>query len=157
VEVISVGKFTNGERHLVKSLIATLSLKRIPDNEIIQIIFDQTNKMISERTLYDLRQSIKKDSYEWYKAMREGQYEYIHEYKERIDEILSLQNKHHEIIENNKHNPQIQQTSLAELHRLSITLSNLYDVAPSIVNGITLSATPETKTVPTEAESIITV
>ena len=33
-----------------------------------------------------------------------------------------------------KHNPQIQQTSLAELHRLSITLSNLYDVAPTIIN-----------------------
>ena len=35
VELISVSKFTNGERHLVKSLVATLSLKRIPDKEII--------------------------------------------------------------------------------------------------------------------------
>lgn len=31
----------------------------------------------------------------------------------RIDEILSLQKKHHEIIEKNEHNPQIEQTSLA--------------------------------------------
>ena len=50
--------------------------------------------------------------------MREGQYEYIHEFKERINEILFLQKKHHQIIDNNEHNPQIQQTSLAELHRL---------------------------------------
>ena len=63
--------------------------------------------------------------------MREGEYEYMHEFKERINEIMDLQKRHHEIIESNKHNPQIQQTSLAELHRLSITLSNLYDVAPS--------------------------
>ena len=75
----------------------------------------------------------------------------------QVHNLKIPQKKHHEIIESNKHNPQIQQTSLAELHKLSITLSNLYDVAPSIVNGITLSATPETKTVPTEAESIITV
>ena len=33
----------------------------------------------------------------------------------------------------NEDNPQVQQTSLAELHRLSITLSNLYDVAPTII------------------------
>ena len=31
--------------------------------------------------------------------MREGQYEYIHEFKERINEILWLQKKHHEIID----------------------------------------------------------
>ena len=63
--------------------------------------------------------------------MREGQFEYIHEFKERINGILFLQKKHHQIIDTNEHNPQIQQTSLVELHRLSITLSNLFDVAPT--------------------------
>ena len=151
-----MGKFTNGERHLVKSLIATLSIKRIPDNEIIKIIFEQTNKMISERTLYDLRQSIKKDSYQWYKVMREGQNEYLHEFKERINEIMGLQKRHHDIIESNKHNPQIQQRSLAELHKLNITLANYFDVAPEIINGSSISKTSETKTISRE-ESVITV
>jgi hypothetical protein len=145
-----MGKFTNGERHIVKSLVATLSLKRIPDKEIIEIIFNQTNKMISERTLWDLRQSIKKDSYQWYKVMREGQYDYIHEYKERIDEILSLQKKHHEIIDSDTEPTPVKQVSLAELHRLNITLSNYFDVAPSIVNGITLPVSSEVKTNNTE-------
>ena len=72
--------------------------------------------------------------------MREGEYEYIHEFKERINEILDLQKKHHEIIIKNEHNPQVQQTSLAELHRLTITLSNLYDVAPTII-GVGPNAT----------------
>lgn len=147
-----MGKFTNGERHLVKSLVATLSLKRISDNEIIEIIFHQTNKMITRKALYELRQSIKKDSYEWYSKLRQDQYAYIHEYKERIDEILSLQQKHHEIIDSNKHYPQIQQTSLAELHRLNITLSNYFEVAPTVVNGITLPITPEAKNINTESE-----
>ena len=40
--------------------------------------------------LYYVRQQIKKDSYHWYKTMREGQYEYIHEFKERINEILII-------------------------------------------------------------------
>jgi hypothetical protein len=128
-----VGKFTNGERHLVKSLIATLTIKRMSDKEIIESIFNQTNKTITRKALYELRQSIKKDSYDWYNTLRQDQYAYIHEYKERIDEILSLQKKHHELIKSNEHNPQVQQTSLAELHRLSITLSNFYDVASDLV------------------------
>ena len=54
--------------------------------------------------------------------MREGQYEYIHEFKERINEILWLQKKHHEIIDSPTEPTSVKQTSLAELHRLNITL-----------------------------------
>jgi hypothetical protein len=82
--------------------------------------------------------------------MQQGQFEYIHEFKERIDEILWLQKKHHDIIDNNP-NPSVQQTSLAELHRLNITLSNYFDVAPDIIgNGSTLSETPQSKAASTE-------
>ena len=38
---------------------------------------------------------------------------------------------------------------MAELHRLNITLSNYFDVAPDIINGHTLSAPSETKTAAT--------
>jgi hypothetical protein len=135
-----------------------LSIKRIPEQEIIKAVFDQTNETISERYLYAVKQQIKRESYQWYKTMREGEYEYIHEFKERINEILNLQKKHHQIIDNNEHNPTVQQTSLAELHRLSITLSNLYDVAPTIIGvgpNATISITPETKTGPTTSEFIV--
>jgi hypothetical protein len=90
--------------------------------------------------------------------MREGEYEYIHEFKERINEILFLQKKHHQIVMGNEDTPQIQQTSLAELHRLSITLSNLYDVAPTIIGvgkDATISITPETKTSTTDRDIIV--
>jgi hypothetical protein len=96
--------------------------------------------------LYYVRQSIKKESYCWYKTMREGQYEYIHEFKERIEEILSLQKLHHQIIDSPTEPTTVKQTSMAELHRLNITLSNYFDVAPDIINGSTLSAPSESKT-----------
>ena len=44
-------------------------------------------------------QKNQKRIFQWYKTMREGEYEYIHEFKERINEIMSLQKKHHEIID----------------------------------------------------------
>jgi hypothetical protein len=136
-------KFTTAERILLKSIVATLSIKRVPEPEIIKEIFYQTNKTITTRYLTDLKQQIKKDSYHWYKAMQQGQFEYIHEFKERIDEILWLQKKHHNIIDTNP-NPSVQQTSLAELHRLNITLSNYFDVAPDIIDH-TIPAPSETK------------
>ena len=88
--------------------------------------------------------------------MREGEYEYIHEFKERINEILFLQKKH-QIVMRNEDNPQIQQTSLAELHRLNITLSNYFDVAPDISGNSTILTTspPEAKTTTTDNHIIV--
>ena len=138
-----MGKLTTQERELAKTIVGMMSIKRIPDSDIIAEI----KRQLSRITLYHLRQQIKKDP-TTESAIREGEYEYIHEFKERINEILFVQKKRHQIIMRNEHNPQIQQTSLAELHRLSITLSNLYDVAPTIIgvcNNATLLITPETK------------
>lgn len=146
-----MSKYTGQERSIINNIVATLTIKRIPEPEIIKAIYDQTKKSISRKGLYNVKQQIKKESYHWYKTMREGEYEYIHEFKERIDEILWLQRKHHEIIDNPNIPTPIKQASLAELHRLNITLSNYFDVAPSIINGSTISITPEVK--PTKAES----
>ena len=124
----------------------------------MQEVYSQTKKTITDVTLYNIRKRLKKESYHWYKTMREGNYEYIHEFRERVSEIMSLQKKHHEIIDNNEDNPQIQQTSLAELHRLTITMSNLYDVAPTIIGvgpNATISITPETKTTTTDRDIIV--
>jgi hypothetical protein len=151
-------KFTTAERTLIKSIVASLSIKRIPEDDILQEVFNQTNKTLSKTGLFYTKQAIKRESFKWYKTMREGEYEYIHEFKERINEILFLQRKHHQIIDSNEHNPQIQQTSLAELHRLSITLSNLYDVAPTIIGvgpNATISITPETKNGSTNTDIIV--
>ena len=83
-----MGKFNAEERALIKSIVAMLTIKRIPDSDIIKTVFDQTNKTISKQALNGIRHRIKRESYKWYKTMREGEYEYIHEFKERINEIL---------------------------------------------------------------------
>jgi hypothetical protein len=91
-----------------------------------------------------IKQQIKRESYHWYKTMREGEYEYLHEFKERINEIMDLQKKVHKIIDNNENNPAIQLNAISELHKLNITLSNYFDVAPSIgINTISESAQPQ--------------
>ena len=127
-------KFTSGERRTIEGIVGSLSIKRIPDLEIIKEVFKQTNHNISRQTLYNVRQRIKKKSFDWYQELKQSNYEYIHEFKERINEIVDLQRRHYKIIEDNSNNAAIAQTSLSELHKLNITLSNYFDVAPTIVN-----------------------
>ena len=84
--------------------------------------------------MFYIRKDIKKESYQWYKTMREGEYEYIHEFRERINEILDLQKRHYEIADCPMIPIPVKQASLFELHKLTVTLSNLFDVAPYITN-----------------------
>lgn len=138
-------KFTAQERSVIQTIVATLSLKRLSDAEIINEISARTNKTVTKQSICNIRNRIKKESSKWYSELRQGEYEYIHEFKERINEIVDLQKRHYKIIENNANNPSVQQTSLAELHKLNITLSNYFDVAPSIGNA-TISETSATTT-----------
>ena len=134
-----MSKFSRRERLVVKNLVAELSIKRIPESMIINEITRKTGKDMTKAGLFYVKQAIKKDSAKWYEQLRKGQYEFIHEYKQRIDEIEWLQQKHYEIVYKNEDRPDIQQPSLAELHKLSITLSNLHDIAPYIISNYTLS------------------
>ena len=140
-------KYSPAERSEMKNIVATLSLKRIPEKEIINEIYTQTNKTLYSIRIFYVKKTIKKESAKWYKTMREGEYEYIHEFKERINEIMDLQKKHHKIVDSPIEPTPVKQASLIELHRLNVTLSNYFDVAPTYYNNnATLSITSENKT-----------
>lgn len=123
-------KFTATERMLIQNIVCNLSIKIIPDNEIIKEVYELTKKTISKVTLFNVRKRVKKESSKWYSQLRQGEYEYIHEFIERINEIVDLQRRHYQIIRDNQHNPSVQQASLAALHKLNVTLSNYYDIVP---------------------------
>lgn len=126
-----MGKFTAAERETVKSIVASLSIKKVPDVEIMNEINLKLKKSVSRVTLFNVRKNIKKDSYYWFKQLRDDNYSYIHEVKQRLDEILDLQKRHYEIVENNLTNPQIQQNSLIQLHKLTETLFHYFEVIPT--------------------------
>jgi hypothetical protein len=56
-----VPKFTAAERNTVKSIVASLTIKRLPDAEIQDEIFKQSGKTVSRTSLYRIRQSIKRE------------------------------------------------------------------------------------------------
>jgi hypothetical protein len=68
-------KFTTTKRLQIQSIVATISIKRIPDPEIVKEIYRQSHKTISRITVFNIRKRIKQDSYRWYQKLREGEYE----------------------------------------------------------------------------------
>ena len=108
-------KFTNRERTEIENTVANLTIKRIPDPLIIKHVFNKTCHTITRMTLWNIRQRLKKESYKWYSQLREGEFEYLHEFKERINEILFLQQKHYEIVDSDKESTTNKQSSLADL------------------------------------------
>lgn len=127
-----MSKFTNDERSTIQNIVANLTIKRIPESQILKEIERQTNKTITRKTLWNVKQRLKKESYDWYSKLREGQYEYLHEFRERISEIIDLQRKTHKVFDDNEHNPSIQLDAIAALHKLNVTLSNYYNIVPSL-------------------------
>lgn len=89
--------------------------------------------------------------------MREGEYEYIHEFRKHIAEIMNLQKRYHAILDSPTEPTTVKQASLTELHRLNITLSKYFDVASSIINNnaISLPTTSETKPAAPEQQLIV--
>ena len=122
-------KFRNWQRVAVQSIVADLTIKRIPDRLIIKHIENKTGQTITDRTLRNIRQRIKKESYDWYSKLRQGEYEYLHEFKERINEVADLQRRHHEILDSEVPTT-VKQASLIALHKLNVTLANYYDIVP---------------------------
>ena len=50
--------------------------------------------------IYNIRQQIRKDSFEWYRNLQQRKYGYVHQFKERINEILCYR-KWDTIVRNN--------------------------------------------------------
>ena len=80
-------KFPCDDRALVKNIVANLSITKASDNDIINEIQRQTGKSITRKQVYNIKQQIKEDSFDWYRKLQQGKYEYLHEFRERINEI----------------------------------------------------------------------
>jgi len=139
-----MAKYSFAEREFIKSLIAAASIKRLTDKEIIEDIQKHfpDRGAVTRNYLTKMRTSIKKQSYQWFNEMRQGKYDYIHTFRERMNEIIDLQKWHQNIINDNKLPISVKQVSAIELHKLNLSLANYLDVLPSIIgsqNNATIS------------------
>jgi hypothetical protein len=129
-------KLNRNKREQLKQLVLECVLSRLTTFEALQYIKQKLGVSISRRYYFDCKQRIKEDSNNKLKYFAENRDAYLFEFFERIQEIEYLQKELWEIHDNAEKNknkdPKLQLECLRELRQMTITLTDLYNVLPSI-------------------------
>jgi hypothetical protein len=98
------------------------------NNREIQEFFKDKGIEIDGSTIARIRNNTAKRAERWYAELRKSRYLYIAHQKERIDTLYKAENKLW-IIANDQEAERTEQVkALSEIHKIEITLSNLYDI-----------------------------
>ena len=121
------------DRQYVRGTIHNLSLSRWTDQEIVDYLRDEKQIEIARSTVNSIKNQIEKQAEKWYIELRESRYKYVASYKERIDSLFTYQKKLHEIVKDRSEAyPEIAIRAISELHRIEISVFNLFKQLPNL-------------------------
>ena len=105
-------------------------------NDTIDYVQRTLNVKLAYTTIAHIRSSLKRDTKKEFERLRQDRFEYQYQFMQRIIEIenppAKLWQIYNENSEDKSNKPLIQLNCLKELHALTITLANLYDLVPVI-------------------------
>ncbi len=123
-------KRTKAEQEYVKTIIQSLSLRRLTDQEIVDHLHNEKQIEIGRSTVTYIRNNLEKQAEKWYIDLRNSAYKYLAQYKQRIDSLLSYQKALHEIIAVTKRED-IKIRAITELHSIEMDILSLWKQLPS--------------------------
>ena len=149
-------KLRKAEREKLKQLVADSILNRLSTDESLDYIEKSLHVRFTPRYIQYVKQWLKTDMQQEFSQLRQDKYAYIHEYLQRINEIRDLQ-RHSRIILAKTNDDHLRLKCISELHALSLSLANLYDVLPAITERSFANLLPRAEeVVPTHNESVPT-
>ena len=89
--------------------------------------------IVSQSVYYNWVNIIKKEYLEVFNYYQKDKYAYISEYMQRIEEIKRNTRELWKLFDNNKNNPQLQKSLLADLKDNTILLNKFYEILPVMV------------------------
>ena len=110
---------------IIQRLTAAESQLYIRDKLKVEVGVDYIKKTKSE---------LKKSAEIELKHLQQDHFGFIQLFFDRVEEIKYLQRKQWEIINNNPNSPDLHLACMKELHSLTISLADLYDVLPAVVS-----------------------
>ena len=130
-------QLTEHQSEKVKRLVLDCILMQCSIDDTIDYVKKIIHVKLAYTTIAHIRSSLKRESKKEFDRLRQDRFEYQYQFMQRIIEIENLQRKlwqiYNENSENKPNQPLIQLNCLKELHALTISLANLYDLAPIIV------------------------
>lgn len=125
-------KLTKLQRDRLRRYVLDGMLMRLSPEENLIYIRSKINLKLSDRYVRHMRNKLKQERLEEYKKLKMQRYDFVLQYLERIEEIRNLQKKQWDMFNDNEGNVITQQMCLKELHSLTNSLANLYDILPAI-------------------------
>jgi hypothetical protein len=119
------------EREKLKQLVADSILNRFTTEETLNYITNVLHVTFKPRYIQLVKQWLREDMQNQFTELRKDKFAYIHEYLNRINEIKDLQRGNRIMLGQTK-DPHLQHRCMVELHALTLSLANLYDLLPAI-------------------------
>jgi hypothetical protein len=160
-------KFTDLQKEVFKRLVLDTILQRLDIDESLDYINTKLKAKYDIEICPDyvkrIKTELKQDSQKELNHLRKNRLSYMnHLFFERIDEVKNMQRKLWEvIIDNQEDKPDVVIRSISELHKLSQSLSQMYEMLPFLghlpsdaftgVIGDNTTPTPSSAAVSSEA------
>jgi hypothetical protein len=128
-----LSKFTRTQKEDFKQLVLHSIIQRLTTEESLLYIKDKLELKVSKDYFNHVRASLKRDVEKDLKHMQKDRFAYIQIYFDRVEEVKYIQRKLWQIVNQNEDKPNLQISCLSELHQLTVSLANLYDILPAIV------------------------
>lgn len=139
-------RWTRSEKQYLTSIIHSLSLQRMTDQEIVQWLRDEKKIKIGRSTVTRIKNQVEQQAEEWYLELKESRYLYLAHFKERIDTLYTVEKHLWEIATNKSNQVVDRRGALAEIHHTEKTLSSLYDVSRYLSTTQLTGVNTETET-----------
>lgn len=142
-------RFTYYQRQQLKQSVIETEVIGLMINEALAYIKTKTGLTISPEHVYGLKRIIKQDASKRLNQLQADRNLYLYQFFKRIDEIEKYKQELWVTILTNQNDGYLKKACIAELHQLTITQANLYEMLPEY--SINLAVNTQT---PTENSSI---
>ena len=143
-------KFSYYQRQQLKQSVIECEVIGLPVKEALAYIKVKTGLEISKEYVFGLKRIIKQDASKRLNQLQKDRNLYLYQYFKRIDEIEKYKNELWATVLANENDGYLKKSCIQELHQLTITLTNLYEMLPEY--SISLANATNTQT-PTENNS----
>jgi hypothetical protein len=133
-------KFTESQREVFKRLVLDCILQRLTTDESLDYINTKLKAKydieIGPDYIKHIKMELRQDSQKELSHLRKNRLSYMnHLFFDRIDEVKNMQRKLWEIITSNQEEkPDVAIRSISELHKLSQSLYQMYEMLPFLGN-----------------------
>jgi hypothetical protein len=128
-------RFTVEQRRKIRSLVLEGVCQHKTTEDIRKYIKENVGFEISEAETKRYRQILRKEAHQWITILARSKYEYIAEYRQRIQEVENNQKELWKLYYDPRSSYELKRQCQMDLARLSSMLMNMYDAMP-IVNEI---------------------